>query len=373
MQQLSIEKGLATRLENVDIIVGGGSNKRLFDADDYIRGGDSKQGDYPQVFENAGGTQTVLVNTDGSYKYVGRLVIDFDADGNIIADSYDESVSGAYATDETGLANVAGADDIDPEVQAITDAIQDEILASEGNVFGVSNVFLNGNRSGIDDPADPDGVRTQETNLGNLTADANLAAAQAVDGDVLVSIKNGGGIRASIGETVVPAGGSEFVRQPNGEILDADGNVVKPTGRCQPERHLHHAGLQQHAQPADPDPPEPDRGARAWARGLPGVAGGFPQVAGVQFSFDADQPAGSRIVNAAIADAEGNDIAVLMRDGEVVTPDAEVRVVTLNFLANGGDDYPFPMERGGQPGRSDRSRRRRRGRRRSDRCGDLRR
>ena len=342
MQQLSIEKGLATRLENVDIIVGGGSNTRLFDDTDYIRPGDSDQDEYPQVFENAGGTQTVLVNTDGSYKYVGRLVIDFDAEGNIIADSYDASVSGAYATDATGLANVAGADDIDPEVQAITDAIQDEILASEGNVFGVSNVFLNGNRSGIDDPADPDGVRTQETNLGNLTADANLAAAQAVDGDVLVSIKNGGGIRASIGETVVPAGGSEFVRQPNGEILDADGNVVKPQGGISQNdisgtlafnntlslltlTHQNLIEVLEHG-----------------LEGLPGVAGGFPQVAGVQFSFDADQPAGSRIVNAAIADAEGNDIAVLMRDGAVVTPDAEVRVVTLNFLADGGDDYPFP-------------------------------
>jgi predicted extracellular nuclease len=343
MQEISIEQGLATRLENVDIIVAGGSNTRLFDEDDYIRPGDSDQGTYPQFFENAGGTQTILVNTDGSYKYVGRLVIDFDADGNIIAESYDETISGAYATDETGLANIEGADDIDPEVQAITDAIQEEILASEGNVFGVSNVFLNGNRSGTDDPSDPDGVRTQETNLGNLTADANLAAAQAVESDVLVSIKNGGGIRASIGETVVPAGGSDFVRQPNGEILDGDGNVVKPTGGVSQNDisttlafnnalsllTLTHENLIEVLEHG--------------LEGLPGVAGGFPQVSGVQFSFDDEQPAGSRIVNAAITDADGNDIAVLMRDGEVVTPDAEVRVVTLNFLADGGDGYPFPM------------------------------
>ncbi|MEI4233767.1 ExeM/NucH family extracellular endonuclease [Roseovarius sp. D22-M7] len=343
MQDITIEQGLATRLENVDIIVGGGSNTRLFDETDDIRPGDSNQGSYPQFFENAGGTQTALVNTDGSYKYVGRLVLDFDADGNIIAESYDAAVSGAYATDATGLANVSGEALIDPEVQAITDAIQGEILASEGNVFGVSNVFLNGNRSGTDSPTDPDGVRTQETNLGNLTADANLAAAQAADGDVMVSIKNGGGIRASIGETVVPAGGSDFVRQPNGEILDADGNVVKPEGGISQNdiqttlafnntlslltlTHQNLIEVLEHG-----------------LEGLPGVAGGFPQVAGVQFSFDDDQPAGSRIVNAAITDDAGNDIAVLMQDGEIVTPDAEVRVVTLNFLADGGDGYPFPM------------------------------
>jgi len=37
MQQLSIEQGLAERLENVDIIIGGGSNTRLFDENDRAR------------------------------------------------------------------------------------------------------------------------------------------------------------------------------------------------------------------------------------------------------------------------------------------------------------------------------------------------
>jgi 5'-nucleotidase/UDP-sugar diphosphatase len=38
-------------------------------------------------------------------------------------------------------------------------------------------------------------VRTEETNLGDLTADANLWAAKQEDASVQVSIKNGGGIR----------------------------------------------------------------------------------------------------------------------------------------------------------------------------------
>ena len=52
-------------------------------------------------------------------------------------------------------------------------------------------------------------MRREETNLGNLTADANLRALSAVVGGAVpvVSVKNGGGIRAQIG-AVSSAGGS---------------------------------------------------------------------------------------------------------------------------------------------------------------------
>ena len=230
MQQIEIETGLAARLEDVDIIVAGGSNSRLFDADDRPRDGDSVQGDYPQFVTNAGGSSTAVVNTDGSYKYVGRLVIGFDADGNILPDTYEAAVSGAYATDDQGVADLDAAGLVDPEIQAIVDAIESEIIATESNVFGFSDVFLNGNRSGIDTPDDPDGVRTQETNLGNLTADANLATAQDADADVVISLKNGGGIRDSIGQLIVPPAGTESVRSKTEALFDSEGNVIKPEG-----------------------------------------------------------------------------------------------------------------------------------------------
>ena len=49
-------------------------------------------------------------------------------------------------------------------------------------------------------------VRTQETNLGNLAADADLWLARQVVPDVAVSLKNGGGIRDDIGIVVQPPG-----------------------------------------------------------------------------------------------------------------------------------------------------------------------
>ncbi|MBE3637132.1 ExeM/NucH family extracellular endonuclease [Mangrovicoccus algicola] len=351
MQQIGIEQSLATRLENVDIIVAGGSNTRLFDEDDRVRDGDSVQGEYPQFYTNAGGTQTVLVNTDGSYKYLGRLVIDFDAEGNIIPGSYDAAVSGAYATDDQGVADLDAADLVDPEIQAIADAIEAQIIATEGNVFGYSEVFLNGNRSGAE--GDSDGVRTQETNLGNLTADANLWAAQQVDAEVVLSIKNGGGIRASIGETIVPAGGTEAVRSANAELVDGEGNVIKGEGGIS-QTDIQTAlafnnGLVIMTLTVEEIVGLLEHGVSA----LPGVAGAFPQLSGVEFSFDPDLPAGSRIEDAALVDAEGNVIAALVVDGEIQSPADTYKIVTLDFLSQpafdsagnfigAGDGYPFP-------------------------------
>ncbi|MEL6182953.1 MAG: 5'-nucleotidase C-terminal domain-containing protein, partial [Myxococcota bacterium] len=143
-----------------------------------------------------------------------------DANGNIIPESYDPAISGPFATDDHGVAELEAEALIDPEIQAVVDALETQIVALESNVFGVSDVFLNGTRGS---------VRIEETNLGNLTADANLDLAAQVDdtGLPLISLKNGGGIRNDIGRVLVPAGGTgEPERLPN-EAIPAAG---KPEG-----------------------------------------------------------------------------------------------------------------------------------------------
>ena len=335
MQTLDIEQGLAERLSNVDIIVAGGSNTRLFDSNDRARAGDTPQGEYPQFFTDVDGSPVALVNTDGNYKYVGRLVIDFE-NGNILPDSYDAIVSGAYATDAQGVSDLGGT--ADPEVQAIADAIGAQIIATDGNFFGVTDVFLNGFRTG----GGTDGVRNQETNLGNLTADANLAAAKAVDSTVVASFKNGGGIRANIGEIVVPPGGTQPVRlPPSGNPLSGrpeggisqnaiastlafnNGLVLLTLTKAELVSVLEHA-----INGANDDP---DSGQ-----------GRFPQISGVNFSYDVDLPAGERVISAAIVDDGGNVVSELVRNGEISgRSDETFRIVTLDFLAGGGDGFPF--------------------------------
>ncbi len=337
MQQISIEQELASRLSHVDIIVAGGSNTRLVDENDRLRAGDTAQGVYPIIKTDADGKPVAVVNTDGNYKYVGRLVIDFDAEGVIIPESYDPLISGAYATDAQGVTDLNAEALIDPEIQAIVDQLREVIVGKESNVFGVSNVYLEGLR-----PA----IRQQETNLGNLTADANLAIAKQTDPTVVISLKNGGGIRDDIGRVLVPTGGTgDPLRLPNEVVTDAEGNIVKPEGGIS-ETDIANAlsfnnGLSLITVTA----------AELLALIEHGVAasdgsnqqGRFPQVSGIAFSFDLNRAPGSRILSLAIEDETGKDLDVVVKDGQLVgDPSRTFRMVTLGFLAGGGDGYPFP-------------------------------
>ena len=337
MQQLSIEKALATRLRDVDVIVAGGSNTLLADETDRLRAGDTAQNTYPIFSTDANNEPIAIVNTDGNYKYIGRLVIDFDANGNIIPGSYDPTISGAFATDVQGVAALGAENLIDPGIQAIVNKLQSIIVAGESNVFGVSEVYLDGVRGS---------VRTEETNLGSLTADANLAIAQQTDPTVVLSLKNGGGIRDDIGRLIVPAGGTGTAQAlPNEAVVDADGNIVKPEGGIS-ETDIANSlrfnnGLTLLTITAAELLAVIEHGV-AESNGS-NTPGRFPQVAGLEFSFDSGQPAGSRVQSLVILDENGNDADIVVQDGELAGDiSRSFRMVTLGFLADGGDGYPFP-------------------------------
>ena len=81
----------------------------------------------------------------------------------------------------------------------------------------------------------------------------------------------------------------------------------------------------------------------AVAASAPGVtAGQFAQVGGIQYSYDVSQPAGERIQNAVIVNEDGSANDVIAANGRLVgSADETVKVVTLGFLADGGDGYPL--------------------------------
>ncbi|MFK8185394.1 MAG: 5'-nucleotidase C-terminal domain-containing protein [Phormidesmis sp.] len=334
MQQISIEEDLATRLENVDIIIAGGSNTRLFDENDKARDGDTKQGVYPTFKANVAGKPVAVVNTDGNYKYVGRLVIDFDDNGHILVDSYNPDVSGAYATDEAGIAALKAESLIDPDIQEIVDQLNTVIVAKESNLFGLSKVYLNGRRSS---------VRIEETNLGNLITDANLAAAKQSDPKTVIAIQNGGSIRDDIGQVIVPAGSTdEVIEQANEEVPN-----VKPKGGIS-ETDIANTlrfnnGLTLVTVTAEELVGVVEHGVAATSLDDANTQGRFPQVSGMAFSFDPTAAAGDRIQSLVIVDNNGKDAEVVVQNGEIVG-DAErtFRIVTADFLAGGGDGYPFP-------------------------------
>ncbi|PZV09399.1 MAG: bifunctional metallophosphatase/5'-nucleotidase [Leptolyngbya sp.] len=334
MQQIAIEQELAQRLSNVDIIVAGGSNTRLLDETDRPRAGDAPQGIYPIIQTGADGNPVAVVNTDGNYKYVGRLVIDFDANGVLLPESYDPTVSGAYATDDEGVAAVGGEGLADPEIVAITEALREVIITSESNVFGVSEVFLEGRRSA---------VRNEESNLGNLTADANLAVAKTVDPTVVISLKNGGGIRDDIGRILVPTGGTG-----DAELLPTEAIPgVKPEGGISQNDIAGALSFNNELTLITVTAEEllalVEHGVAASSLDDSNTQGRFPQIGGFSFSFDLTAEPGNRVQSLAIEAEDGTDIDVVVQNGEIVgDPSRTFRMVTLSFLADGGDAYPFP-------------------------------
>ncbi|MGK7919214.1 MAG: bifunctional metallophosphatase/5'-nucleotidase, partial [Trichodesmium sp.] len=283
MQQISIEQELAELLTDVDVIIAGGSNTLLATEDNILRDGDEAANSYPIQLTSASNEPVLVVNTDGNYRYVGRLIADFDENG--IITSFDEDFSGAYATDDEGVDRAFG-EDVDPEdvadptVVAVTNAINENISARDGNIFGATDVFLNGIIGNI---------RTEETNLGNLTADANLFVAQEYDSDVVVSIKNGGGIRENIGQSFIPPGatsddlvqlppaGNEFAGKEEGQISQLD---IENTLSFNNELTLLTVTAEELKQILE-------HGVAATADGA--TPGQFPQVGGLAFSFDATQ------------------------------------------------------------------------------------
>jgi 2',3'-cyclic-nucleotide 2'-phosphodiesterase (5'-nucleotidase family) len=344
MQQLDIEATeLAPRLRGVDIVQAGGSNTLLADDTDRLRDGDTPAGPYPIFAEGADGNPVAVVNTDGTYSYVGRLVIDFDADGVIVPESYDPAVSGAYPTDAAGVAALNAGKLVDPEIAAIAQSLKDRIVALDSTAFGVSEVYLDGRRGE---------VRREETNLGNLSADANLAIARQADETVRVSLKNGGGIRASIGRLETPAGGTEP------RFLPPAGNDLtgKPAGGIS-QRDIQDSLRFNNGLVLITLTPEQllEAVEHAVAASAPGATPGqFPQVAGMAFSFDPARPAGERVRSLALLGDDGTPATAVAANGAVVAsaPQA-IRAVTLGFLADGGDGYPYPTFIEADPGFAD--------------------
>jgi 2',3'-cyclic-nucleotide 2'-phosphodiesterase (5'-nucleotidase family) len=348
MQQISIETELAKRLKNVDIIMAGGSNTRLFDGNDVLRTGDTNQGQYPTFLTGADGKPIALINTDGNYKYVGRLVVDFDANGNIIPSSYDPTVSGAYATDLAGVAALKAQALVDPEIQSIVNQLKTVVAAQDGAIFGHTDVFLNGTRND---------VRTQETNFGNLSADANLAIGKALDPTVSVSIKNGGGIRDNIGVVTFPTGGTSAadaiksppIANPLANKVEGDISQLDITNSLR-----FNNGLTLVTLTAAQLLQTIEHSVAGTALGA--TPGQFGQFGGIKFSFDPTRPVGDRVLTLTVEpETNGDTQQIVVQNGEVIgSPDRTFRIVTLNFLASGGDNYPFPAFQTANPTRFNR-------------------
>ena len=269
---------LAAAVKGIDLIVDGHSHT-------VIDGGE-KVGD------------TVIVCTGSYLANVGTVVIDKEA-----------------KTEEAKLISAAdyaaGTAQYDETVKALVAEDVAEVAEAYSKVFAKTEVHLEGTKQI---------VRSQETNLGDFTADAYLYTAQKYADEhelgvnVDCAISNGGGIRVSVepGDismdtlvTIFPFGNNVCLVTITGEQLL---EVLEASTFCTPE-----------------------------------TIGGFPQVAGIEYKLDVSVPYenGEQYPDSTYyAPAKpGSRVTIKSVNGKAFDPKAEYTVAVNNFQAEGGDTY----------------------------------
>ena len=319
LQGISVERALASQLRDVDVLVAGGGDELLWNAgqllvpDDAIDANnngvpDARYGAYPLYETDANGRQLPIITTRGDYRYVGRCVVDFDANGLVTAV---DPTSGPVR-----VASTAQADGVveDAAVKAaVTDPVAASVAGLAANVIATSEVALDGRTSTI---------RAQETNEGNLCADSLLWNARLrAKGEGLprpvVAFQNGGGIRNN---SILPAGNftelNTFQFLPFSNFAAIIPALPVPTFKALLENAVSRV-----------QPPT----------GFPSSGNGrFAQIAGFRFTYSIAANPGSRVIDVVLDDG-----TVLVEDGVVLNPKATIAAATIDFLCRGGDEYPL--------------------------------
>ncbi|TWT14337.1 bifunctional UDP-sugar hydrolase/5'-nucleotidase [Planomicrobium sp. CPCC 101079] len=259
---------LADAVAGIDVIVGGHTHTKLA----------------TPVVNNAHGEPTVIVQAEQYNNFLGQLDVTFNEAGVI--------------TSHTGILHDVKTAAADAAAAAMLKPYADEISAIKNQSTGaVAKVLLNGGRN-------EGGVRSSETNLGNLITDGMLATAQKIDPETTIAVQNGGGIRASIdaGDITV------------GEVL-----TVMPFGNALAIMELTGTELKAALEISVKD--------------YPNEFGGFLHVSGLKFTFDPSAPAGSRVTDIQV---EKNGKYKKFKEKDTY------KVATNTFTAKGGDGYtPF--------------------------------
>jgi 5'-nucleotidase len=325
LQDIEGDIALAAEITGLDVMVAGGGDELLANPGDLLIPGDEADvfGPYPIIAIGGDGREVPVVTTAGQYGYVGRLVVSFDKDGNVIAID-DSSGPVRVAGDDCG-GNLPCDDAVEPDplVQALAvDPVADAVAALESNVIGSSEVALDGLRSS---------VRSQETNEGNLIADALRWQAEQLAGGFGVplpdvALQNGGGIR---NDSIIPAGDitelDTFDMVPFANFV----TVLPDIPRSQFKEILENAVSR--TQPGD----------------TPGGTGRFAQVSGFSYEWSGSG-------TAQVLDDDGNvvvpgtrvqevvlDGGTVIVTGGAVVAGPDLVVATIDFLAQGGDQYPY--------------------------------
>lgn len=256
----------------IDAIIGGHTHVLLSNS---LKGA---YGPYPTIAEGKDGAKVPVV-TAGSYgRYLGDLTLTFDDAGKVVSWSGDTRELDASVAE-------------DPAIIARVKELAGPIESVKAKVVGEAKVVMDGER---------ESCRLKECTMANLIADAMLEATK--NSGTTIAIQNGGGVRASIDAGPVTMG----------EVL-----TVLPFQNAVATFELKGSDV-----------------VAALENGVSQVediAGRFPQVAGMRYSWDGSKPAGSRILKVEVPDGKGG--------WAPIQPDQVYKVASNDFMRAGGDGY----------------------------------
>ncbi|NCX76870.1 MAG: hypothetical protein EBX09_07545, partial [Actinobacteria bacterium] len=282
------------------------------------------------------------VTTSGNYKYVGRVDVRFDKKGNVAevvqATSYPRRVI-PTSGESVGL-GITDAVSPDFFLQTKVIGALNGCLGSFNVPFAKSDVLFNTARGSATAP----GVRTVETNGGNLVADSfvylydQVATREGFPArsatNPVVAVQNGGGIRQNAGD-LLPVSGAAPGTINRGNTFD----LLPFDNRFSVFSNMTAAQLKEVFE-------------RSCAIGTSG-GGQFLQISGLKVTckrsgtaqvvgtppaglqYGAVTTAGSRVTSLSLSDG-----TKLVDNGAVVAGAPAVDVITNSFTAVGGDNFP---------------------------------
>jgi 5'-nucleotidase len=282
---IGVDVAIIEGLVGVDVVLGGHTHTLMGNQ------AAAATEDYPLVFESAAGEPVVYAQAGANNQYLGRLDLEFDAAGLVVAQGGDTIFLSRYISP-------------DPEGQALVDELSVQLEQIISVPVGASTTLeLIGDRTVC---------RIEECPLGIIIADA-----MRFDSGAQIALMNGGGIRANIDE---------------GEITLGDALTVQPFGNQIATFSIDGANillaLEQGVSRLTID--ENGNVSRE------SLAGAFLQVSGLRYTIDATQEPGSRIVAVEVEQADGSFAPI--------DPTATYTVVTNNFMRQGGDGYSMLAE-----------------------------
>ncbi|MBS6141446.1 MAG: bifunctional metallophosphatase/5'-nucleotidase [Bilophila sp.] len=281
---LDADCALAERVEDVDVFVGGHTHSLLSNTDP------KAAGPYPIVKRSPSGEPVLIVTAASSCKLLGHITVDFN----------DAGVARRWSGEPIVLDGRNVAVPPDAELSARLEGYAARLRSLIGQPVG--KILLAGDTGGrqVDLEEDARLCRVQECLSGDVLVDSLLWGAR--DSGASIALSVGGSVRSPLHTGVVTMGDLLTAMPFDNTLVVGD-----LTGKQLAEALEH--------------------GASGYESG----AGRFLQVAGLTYSVEPAKPAGQRV----------SAVSVRTKAGcwEPLRPEAVYRVVTVDYVAEGGDGF----------------------------------